>query len=77
MVVTAMSYASRFDRFSFPSTGDPERDAQEAEKIRRREARLSEGMCPNGCATPMELDTPTERHCPDCGFTQGSNVPFR
>ena len=57
--------------FSFPSSGDPEQDAETAKQIRRHDARLSEGICPNGCQSPLVNDSDTERHCPDCGFTQG------
>lgn len=57
--------------FSFPSSGDPEEDERIAASYRRHEARLSEGMCPNGCPPPLVIDSETERHRPDCGFTQG------
>lgn len=55
---------------SFPSSGDAERDVETARLIRRSQARLSEGMCPNGCSSPLVNDSDSERHCPDCGYMQ-------
>lgn len=52
---------------SFPSTGDPERDAAMAARIRRDAAAEAEGMCPNGCG-PMTENSPTKQHCAACGF---------
>jgi hypothetical protein len=51
----------------FPSTGDPEQDAQIAARIRRDAAADAEGMCPNGCG-PMTIDSPSEKHCERCNF---------
>jgi hypothetical protein len=36
------------DNFSFISSGDPEEDRREAERIRRSQAAEAEGLCPNG-----------------------------
>ncbi len=52
---------------SFPSTGDPARDAEEAARIRRSEAARTEGLCPNGCG-PMTEDSSSSSHCAACGF---------
>lgn len=51
----------------FPSTGDPERDAEIAAQWRRSDALLSEGLCPNGCGPLTQLDEYT-RTCPACGY---------
>lgn len=61
------------DTFAFPSTGDPQRDAEIAAQIRRHNAYESEGLCPNGCA-PLELADPYTKSCPSCGFVHVSNV---
>lgn len=53
----------------FPSTGDAGRDAEVAADIRRSQAYLAEGMCPNGCG-PLVVDSPTKRHCERCPFVQ-------
>jgi hypothetical protein len=57
--------------FSFPSTGDPERDSEIAARIRRDAGAEAEGICPNGCG-PITIDSPTEKHCERCGFIQQS-----
>lgn len=54
---------------SFPSTGDPEQDAQIAARIRRDAGAEAEGMCPNGCG-PMTIDSPSEKHCESCNFVR-------
>lgn len=63
------------DSFGILSTGDPEEDRRQLDLCVLREKRQIEGICPNGCA-PMILDDPYNRHCPTCGFTGHSNVPF-
>ena len=60
---------SKYESFSFPSSGDEAEDAREAARIRRREAWLDEGWCANGCgprAASKEFDGCSE--CPACGF---------
>lgn len=51
----------------FPSTGDVDRDVEIGRQFMRREALLSEGMCPNGCG-PLVTDSPTQSHCQQCPF---------
>ena len=53
---------------AFPSSGDPEEDAREAERLRLTFGRTAEGMCPNGCGplTWPEYDNVAE--CPACKF---------
>lgn len=63
------------DEFAFPSTGDPEKDAEMAAAFRRHEANESAGLCPNGCG-PIIHDNPHSRHCPICNFRGWSNVPY-
>ena len=63
------------DQYAFPSTGDPEKDAQIARDILRTQALESEGLCPNGCA-PIIWDTQYEAHCPTCGFIRHTNAPY-
>jgi hypothetical protein len=57
--------------FAFPSSGDPDRDAEIAADFRRHDANLSEGLCPNECG-PLEEDGDRyhTRRCPKCGFVQ-------
>jgi len=64
------------ENIGIPSTGDPERDRQEAERAVLHEKRLIEGVCPNGCrgGRLANLD-PWRRRCPKCGFRQGMNRP--
>ncbi len=50
----------------FPSSGNPEEDARTAAAIRRREANLEEGLCPNG-DSPL-APTAFGAVCPVCGF---------
>lgn len=63
------------DNFAFQSTGDPEKDAEIAQRIRRQNHLAAEGMCRNGCAPVVWEDQYTER-CPKCGFTGRHNVPY-
>ena len=60
--------------FAFPTTGDPEEDARIATDIRRQFALESEGLCPNGCAPLIQIDTQT-RECPVCHCHLWSNTP--
>lgn len=53
--------------FGFPTTGDPDKDAEIAAGFRRWEALQSEGLCPNGCAPLVQVDAQTRR-CGACGF---------
>ena len=65
---------NRFENFGFGAAGDTEQDAREAASIRKHMANEAEGLCPNGCA-PIIDDSPSERHCPVCGFV-GTRVTF-
>lgn len=62
--------------FMFVSTGNAEQDAAIASRIRLTNARLEDGVCPNGCALLVKT-APNVRECPACQFSQVSNVPFR
>lgn len=53
--------------FSFPSTGDVEKDKQIAADFQRSSALRDRGLCPND-ETRMVLDSPNERHCPKCDY---------
>lgn len=65
-----MAEFDTLNNFSFPSTGDPERDVELAASFRRSQARQIEGICPNGCG-PLDQDDDAyrTRTCPACGFT--------
>lgn len=58
----------RYENFSFPSTGDADKDASEAARIRRREAWLDEGWCANGCGPRAASRFEGFSECPACGF---------
>lgn len=60
-------------RVMFPSSGDPEKDAEEARSIIRHAANEAEGLCPNGCAPLVRYvengeEWPDAKTCPSCGF---------
>jgi len=59
---------------AIPSSGDPERDAAELERVYLHESRMAANICPNGCGA-MVWDDPQNRHCPVCNFHGWSNCP--
>jgi ribosomal protein S27AE len=67
---------AEWDNFSFPSTGDPEKDADLAAGIRRSKARQAEGICPNGCGELgiKMVDYQEVANCSACGFTRWTFV---
>lgn len=52
----------------FLSSGDPEKDAEEAARIRRQLCNEAEGLCPNGCAPMTWPERDDVAECPACGF---------
>lgn len=61
--------------FYFQTSGDAEEDARIAAMIRKTEAMLDEGMCPNGCA-PLVWDDPYYHHCPKCAYGGWTSTPY-
>ena len=59
--------ADDFENMSFASTGDPAKDFEIAESIRRSSKRMTEGICANGCA-PMIPSGTNSRYCPVCHY---------
>lgn len=55
--------------YMFPSSGDPDQDVLIGRGIIRREALLSEGICPNECGPYVDVD-PSLRRCPVCHWEQ-------
>lgn len=55
------------EEYAMPSTGDPEEDARALEAFKLHDARISEGMCPNGCG-PMDQVSSCTQECAACGF---------
>ena len=58
------------DNFMFPDQGSDTANEDFAEKFRRREAWLDEGLCANGCGPRVALSGEFEgcSECPVCGF---------
>jgi hypothetical protein len=52
---------------SFESSGNPEEDRRTADRIASTEARLEDGICPNGCAL-LERVHENEVVCKVCEF---------
>ena len=59
--------------FAIESTGDPDKDRELIEQIQRSDARIEDGVCPNGCALLVEVSD-REWHCEVCGYTQYRTV---
>lgn len=53
---------------AFPSSGDPEKDREIAARWASTEARLEDGICPNGCAR-LERVVEDEVVCNVCKFS--------
>lgn len=53
-----------------PWTGNMVRDLETLEAMQRMDARIEEGVCPNGCGFVLEpnAELPRESECPRCGF---------
>ena len=61
--------------FSFPSTGDAERDEDIARQFVLHSERMQMNVCPNGCGQMTWIDA-HNRECTGCGFQGFSTKPF-
>jgi hypothetical protein len=59
---------SNYQNFAFPSTGDPAKDREIADRHIQSDRLIAEDMCPNGCG-PLAQVSSSERECPKCKFT--------
>lgn len=52
---------------AFPSTGDPQQDAELLDRYELHDRRMKQNICPNGCGQ-MTITDAFNRDCPTCGF---------
>lgn len=73
--MTHKSLEERASRIAIPSSGDDAKDQKDLLQAALHQARMDEGICPNGCG-PMIWDDAHNQHCEVCHFYGWCNVPY-